>query len=865
MKKGFFAILAVLMVLAMVTTGCDNGSSPSKKDDVTLSSVTADGSTTSTTTQLTLTFSAAVTGLSAADITLSGVTGVTKGTLGGTGPVYTLPISGFTASGTLSVAVAKTGYNISGSPKTAAIFYFAGNPGDIQVTLNSVTANGTATETTTELTLTFDKAITGLSAADITLSGVTGVTKGTLGGTAPAYKLPISGFTVGGELSVDVVTKTGYNISGKPKTVTIYYASSTPGTYTITFNKNNPAYAPNGTAADPATKDVVSPATTVGTLPTDPTYDSAWAAGVTFDGWKNSSGAAFTKDTNVTSNLTVNAQWKFTAGTAQTVDGKLVVTGPEMVESPASVATWTGTINADGSVTYISGGFNVVFPTGYDAYDFVDVDWVYTNSNAGQPSDMIFKQGATSNDYQTSAGANSQYWKPDANTVSGTASRKFPVSSTATGIGLQIYWADSVPEADRFNVTIKITKLTFSNAPKHNISFNTDGGNTISPIEITEGKPFTLPNPIKAGYYFVKWVNTDGKKITNKSEITTDIELKAIWKTPAVGTSDIPITFSASDTVAIPMGAAQVDYVANGYTLTYGSNDGHQASQVKFAITLPDGASLADYVSITATINGTTGGGLVRWKDVGLLAGTPLPDSWDVMPLNGEYLATSGTQQYQQNATSMTFAIAQNFDLTGTVEFCIYTPADASDTGAARVFTVTNVKLNARVPAAPPLTIDLSTAAENVGGTPKTSTATSGNYDGISFKLIDQFPASGYSIKNYNRVTIVTECYSDEGTTPATGNSLYSVTLFRPWNGSSASGGYGGDGDGSFPPYSGTGSEGRLQATTAGANSHGPSGLDINITTTTNPEGIRFERNGSGSALRNIKIVSIKFWHTDNP
>ena len=94
---------------------------------VTFSGVTANGSSTQTTTQLTLTFSRAITGLSAADISLSGVAGVTKGTLSGpsgSGPVtYTLPVSGITAGGTLNVAVAKAGYTVNGSPKTATVYY----------------------------------------------------------------------------------------------------------------------------------------------------------------------------------------------------------------------------------------------------------------------------------------------------------------------------------------------------------------------------------------------------------------------------------------------------------------------------------------------------------------------------------------------------------------------------------------------------------------------------------------------------------------------------------------------------------------------------------------------------------------------
>jgi len=88
------------------------------------------------------------------------------------------------------------------------------------VIFNSVTANGSASQSTTQLTLTFDKEINGLTAADITLSGKI-VIKGILSGSNP-YTLPISGFTSGGTLSV-AVAKSGYTINDSPKTVNIYY------------------------------------------------------------------------------------------------------------------------------------------------------------------------------------------------------------------------------------------------------------------------------------------------------------------------------------------------------------------------------------------------------------------------------------------------------------------------------------------------------------------------------------------------------------------------------------------------------------------------------------------------------------------
>ena len=300
---------------------------------VTFSSLTANGSEAARTTMLTLTFSAAITDLSADDILLSGVADVQKRTLSGSGPTYTLGIRGFTAGGSLSVAVAKTGYTISGSPRPVTIRYYSGggggggggdeghthtyaatwstnatqhwhecscgdktdvanhtydatfvctvcgyehthtysatwsfdatqhwheciandgakgdaashtgdpcsvcnyDSGEPLVTFdtnNPLTANGSATTTTTELTFTLSAAIPGLSASDITLSGVTGVSKGTLTGAGPTYTLPISGFTTGGTLTV-TVAKTGYNISGS-HTVTIYYVKTDSDTFVL--------------------------------------------------------------------------------------------------------------------------------------------------------------------------------------------------------------------------------------------------------------------------------------------------------------------------------------------------------------------------------------------------------------------------------------------------------------------------------------------------------------------------------------------------------------------------------------------------------------------------------------------------------
>jgi uncharacterized repeat protein (TIGR02543 family) len=83
---------------------------------------------------------------------------------------------------------------------------------------------------------------------------------------------------------------------------TVYAIWTTADTYTVTFDKNG-----GDTDATPTTKTVTAPATTVGTLPTAPTW-----AGHTFESWNtkdDGTGTLFEGTTTVSANITVYAQW----------------------------------------------------------------------------------------------------------------------------------------------------------------------------------------------------------------------------------------------------------------------------------------------------------------------------------------------------------------------------------------------------------------------------------------------------------------------------------------------------------------------------------------------------------------------------
>jgi hypothetical protein len=114
---------------------------------VVFSNLTTDGSSTTATTTLTLTFNKDIAGLAASDITLTpNGTGATKGTLTGKGVgVYELTVTGLTASGDITVTVARAGYAIAPASKTAQVFCsvgairvsFTGLPQDETITLGT--------------------------------------------------------------------------------------------------------------------------------------------------------------------------------------------------------------------------------------------------------------------------------------------------------------------------------------------------------------------------------------------------------------------------------------------------------------------------------------------------------------------------------------------------------------------------------------------------------------------------------------------------------------------------------------------------------------------------------------------------------
>jgi hypothetical protein len=153
-----------------------------------LASVMANGDGTERTTQLTLTFDGTVTGLTAGNVMISGITvnGVPALTESGTSYTLTISIASITPSaGTLITVTTPYG------SRSVTVFNYtvpSGTP-----ILTGVTAmDGSASTPTTYLTLTFDGAVTELTAGNVMISGITVSGVPVLTGSGTSYTLTIS-------------------------------------------------------------------------------------------------------------------------------------------------------------------------------------------------------------------------------------------------------------------------------------------------------------------------------------------------------------------------------------------------------------------------------------------------------------------------------------------------------------------------------------------------------------------------------------------------------------------------------------------------------------------------------------------------
>jgi len=181
--------------------------------------VTANGSSTVDTTQLTIVFSESITSLTAPRFTIIAGTGsATRGSLSGSGTTYILNVSGITP-GTITLSLANfSTYIFAGSPKVVTLL------GRSRIDFISAVQTGSSGNPTasTGIILTFSQDPVGLVATNITITSGTGsATRGTLTGSGTTRTLSISNVTQG-TVTVMIANFGSFTPTPTSRSVTLY-------------------------------------------------------------------------------------------------------------------------------------------------------------------------------------------------------------------------------------------------------------------------------------------------------------------------------------------------------------------------------------------------------------------------------------------------------------------------------------------------------------------------------------------------------------------------------------------------------------------------------------------------------------------
>lgn len=138
---------------------------------------------------------------------------------------FKFPAGGLTP--TVNIGTAGMGSTMGGDVEGNRLVFSVTFPAT-SITLLSAEADGVSGLTTsTQINLTFDADLTGLTDNDITITDGTGaVVKGSLSGSGANWSISLTSVATAGNVSVAVAAPGGYSISGSPKTVAVYKAVS---------------------------------------------------------------------------------------------------------------------------------------------------------------------------------------------------------------------------------------------------------------------------------------------------------------------------------------------------------------------------------------------------------------------------------------------------------------------------------------------------------------------------------------------------------------------------------------------------------------------------------------------------------------
>jgi uncharacterized repeat protein (TIGR02543 family) len=454
---------------------------------------------------------------------------------------------------------------------------------------------------------------------------------------------------------------------------------------TVTFNKNN-TDATGAMEAHPQSE--VAEGGTVALPTTPPTRSEGWGAGMVFDGWNteaNGTGTDFTASTPVTADITVYAKWRFVAGTPTVVGDTWVHDAPGTPKTTSSgQGSWSGTENADGSATFSSGAISYMFPAGYAEYDFVRLEYV----SKGTAMQVILKKGTSSTDWVNKAGT--QYPNLPAD---GNGFVEFNVADASSPAGISMQRNNGGP------ITVKFTKVTFTQAPKHTITFNANhtNGEAIASIRVADGTPMSnLPTPASRAdkYTFVGWYDAaSGGTLYTKTSImpANDLALFAQWEAPIPIRPNIDVDFSSVTFAGVDGNGGSISTSSNNATsYTYTTTNYNQG--IAFKIDIGD-AKLSDYDKISFTVTGSGSDYNNKPCNVAGAPGTGSAPSYaNPSNTNNAFITTygGGNNITGSSPFAMNFTIdkAKSRSLSGEIWLAVFIHA-----GGSQTYTISDFKI----------------------------------------------------------------------------------------------------------------------------------------------------------------------------
>jgi uncharacterized repeat protein (TIGR02543 family) len=208
--------------------------------------------------QFTVVFSEAVTGFTAADVTLTGP-GSPAASISGSDPTYTVNVTGMSGSGTVTASI-PAGVAVDGSSNPNAASTSTDNSVTFDTVAPTVTINQAAGQadptngSPIQFTVVFSEAVTGFVAGDVTLSGTAGATTATVTGSGATYAVAVSGMTSSGTVIATVAASKAADAAGNANAASTstdnQVTYNTPYTLTLKVGWNLVAAAP-GTATFP--------------------------------------------------------------------------------------------------------------------------------------------------------------------------------------------------------------------------------------------------------------------------------------------------------------------------------------------------------------------------------------------------------------------------------------------------------------------------------------------------------------------------------------------------------------------------------------------------------------------------------------